>query len=230
MAIKIFSGLPGKGKTASATHHAIKHYKRTNNFIKKFLKKPIINNVYSNYPILLDHKKGIYSNLLIINDMKLRYQFPKDSILILDEVQRYYDSREFKTFPKELGTFMQHHRHGDIKDILLITQHPRRIDNKFRDLAEVLVKYRVFIPIPLLPWIFVYYTNYYEFDDYGKYHHVKKEMQNYDYDNHFKIISKKCLKSYNSKYFNVIFNSLPPIESQPFHSKDLSNEHINTMF
>jgi zona occludens toxin (predicted ATPase) len=230
MAIKIYSGLPGKGKTASASHYAIKHYNKMNGLIRKIKKMPKINNVYSNYPILLDAKNNVYSNLLDIRAMNMKFCFPKDSVLILDEVQRYYDSREFKTFPKDLGTFMQHHRHGDIKDIILITQHPRRIDNKMRDLAEVFVKYRIWFNIPLLPFIFVYYTNYYEHDDFGKYHHVKKEMQNYDYDNHFKFISKKVYKSYNSKYFNVIFRTLPPMYNHRYQNKDLTVEHIKTLF
>ena len=81
MALRSFCGIPGSGKTLDATDIAIKHYKKQNNRIKYYLAfifsklgikskkvdyeyyklfpKKRINNVYSNYPILLDKKREI---------------------------------------------------------------------------------------------------------------------------------------------------------------------------
>ena len=40
-------------------------------------------------------------------------------------------------------------------------------------------------------------NDYYEFDDYGKWHHPTKEMKTYDVDNHFVIFRlKRIYKSY----------------------------------
>jgi zona occludens toxin (predicted ATPase) len=230
MAIYFYSGLPGTGKTASATFIAVKQYKSDNSLIKKLLekRKENINLVYSNYPILLDLKRGVYSNSLKPGDLCMKYQFPHGSLLILDEFQRYYDSREFKTFPKDLGTFFQHHRHGSIKDIILISQHPRRVDNKGRDLSEIFRKHKIFLKIPFLPVIFCYYTNYYEFEDYGKYNHLKKEQKTYDYDNHMRLYwTFNIFNRYNSKYFAIIFEQLPEALKKPFTGKSLTIEQIN---
>lgn len=273
MAVIIYSGLPGKGKTASATYDAVKKFKRDNGKISRFviwiksnllLKKRLkfktikkdlstdpINKIYSNYPILLKYTtttrlilnycllklklkrfikiyNPIYSNMFSLDNLNMIYQFPKHSLLIVDEVQRYYDSREFKTFPKELGIFLQHHRHATIDNIILVTQHPRRIDNKMRDLAEAYRKYRIFITIPFIPFGFLSYTNYYEFDDYGKFHRMKRELRNYDLDNHFRFFLKSSIfPHYNSKYYHVIFDSLKMIINKSFTSTDLSEEELN---
>jgi len=232
MAIYFYSGLPGTGKTASATFTAVKHYKSDNSILSKLIekRKVDVNRVYSNYPILLDVKKGIYSNTLKPGDMCMKYQFPHGSLLILDEFQRYYDSREFKTFPKELGTFFQHHRHGSIKDIILISQHPRRVDNKGRDLSEIFRRYKIFLKIPFLPVIFCYYTNYYEFEDYGKYNHLKKEMKTYDYDNHMRLYwTWNVFNRFDSKYFRIIFENLATAPENRFTGKSLTLEQINSV-
>lgn len=228
MAITIYSGLPGKGKTALATLKAVKKYRRDNSIIRKVFKKNGINRIYSNYPILLNMKKKVYSHPISLMDLQMTLRFPKGSLIIIDEVQRYYDSREFKTFPKNLGIFLQHHRHADIDDIILITQHPRRIDNKMRDLSEVYRKHRTFITIPFIPIGMALYTNYYEFDDYGKYHKVKKEAQTYDLDNHIRFfIKSNIFGHYNSKYYHVIFDALDPILNRFFTGTDLTADELN---
>lgn len=189
-----------------------------------------INNVFTNYPVLLDVKKNIYSNVVNLDDLNMKYKFPKHSLIGIDEAQRYYDSREFKKFPKNLGTFLQHHRHADIDNIIFVTQHPRRLDNKMRDLCEVFRKYKIFFKIPFIPFIFAYYVNYYEFEDYGKYNHLKPEFRTYDYDNHFEFISShKSFDRYMSKYFHVVFDVLPDIIKSRFTSKELQLDEINSI-
>lgn len=227
------SGLPGKGKTASATYLAIKKYKQDNNIIKRFFYKltkreyQYTNLVFSNYPILLDKKHDIYSHVVCPDDLCMKYRFPTHSLIILDETQRYFDSREYKRFPKQLGVFFQHHRHGSIDDIILVTQHPRRLDNKMRDLCEIFRKYRHFIKLPFIPLILITYTDYYEFEDYGKYNHVKPEFRTYDYHNHFMIVSSKNIfNHYNSKYFHVIFDELEDMPVSSFANIDLSATEI----
>lgn len=245
MAIICYSGLPGTGKTASATLKAVKHYQTENSILFKFItllkrdpklifKKEAynlsFNTVYSNFPILLDNKKNIFSNIIKPSDLEMKYQLPDNSLIILDEVQRYYDSREFKTFPKDLGVFFQHHRHGSIKDIILVTQHPRRLDNKMRDLVEIFRKYRLFIKLPLLPIILCTYSNYYEFEDYGSYHLMKREMRTFDVDNHIQLIfTWNSFTRYNSKYFSVIFKALDYLPIKSFVSKDLTLDEVSSI-
>lgn len=228
MSITIYSGLPGKGKTAMATLNAVKKYKRDNNFILRLLKKQRGNLIYSNYPILLDIKNKVFSHPVSLVDLQMTVKYPHHSMIIIDEVQRYYDSREFKTFPKDLGIFLQHHRHATIDDIILITQHPRRIDNKMRDLAEVYRKYRIFWKFfSFVPFGICMYSNYYEFDDYGKFHRVHKEAKTYDVDNHIRFFLKKSIfPHFSTKYYHVIFDDLKMIYSDYFNGIELTKDQL----
>ena len=85
MDILDYIGIPGSGKTLHATYDGLKHFRKENSPVKKFVyilcsKIPgkiglksqdklnyynmfpygKINNVYSSYPILLDKKRQIY--------------------------------------------------------------------------------------------------------------------------------------------------------------------------
>ena len=227
MAVIVYSGIPGTGKTMSATHYAVVQYLWASRFARLF-RKPVVNKIYSNYPILLDEKRGVYSHPVNTSMLQMNYKFPHGAVIIIDEVQREYDSREFKTFPKELGVFLQHHRHASIKRIILVSQHPKRIDNKMRDLAECYRKYKKVWNIPFLPFLVVFYNDYYEFDEYGSSADMDKKFRNYDVEKHIRFMLKKyAFKTYNTKYFHVIFDDLTPINTGNFASKDLTKEDID---
>ena len=76
--ISVISGLPGKGKNVYATYLAKKHYQRENSLISR-LKRSLrhcpsrINNVYSTYPILLDKRRKIYSNVISLNSLNAKH-------------------------------------------------------------------------------------------------------------------------------------------------------------
>lgn len=230
MAITFYCGLPGKGKTAFSTHLAIKTYKQDNGIIRTLIKRKRGVVIYSNYPILLDKKREIYSNRLSVNMLQMNYKFPDHAVLIVDEAQKYYDAREFSKFPKEMGTFLQHHRHANIREVIWVSQHPRRLDNKQRDLSEVFRKYRLFLTIPFFPIGLCLYSNYYEFDDYGKYHKTPREMRNFDVDNHIRLFFKKNIFGhYYSKYYDVVFNDLEPVPSIPWTSLKMTKDDVNAV-
>jgi len=234
--ISSIHGLPGVGKNVYATYLAIKHYKRTNSLINRIKRRighnPIrINNVYSSYPILLDKKRKIFSRKVGPDDLRNQYSFLPNAIIIIDEIQSFYDSDEYKKFPKEIAVFNQFHRHFGIQDIYYISQHPSRVVKKLRNVTCEFKKIRFFIKFPLLPWGLMYYTNYYEFDDYGKWHHPSKEMKNYDCDNHFVIFNvKKVFKSYNSVYLHVLNDNKPIKGEEKFENLDLNEKEIEDIF
>lgn len=95
-------------------------------------------------------------------------------MIIIDEVQVIFDSEEYKQFPKEIATFNQFHRHFDIADIYYITQHPSRLMKKLRILSNEFDKVKTFLHLPLFPFGLMHIVKYFEFDDYGKYHHPKR--------------------------------------------------------
>ena len=234
--ISCISGLPGMGKNVYATYLAKNHFKHENNPIKRFIRKLkhqdiYINNVYSSYPIILNKRKKIYSNLITLNDLDNKHRFINNAVIIIDEVQSFYDSDEYKKFPKKIAVFNQFHRHFGIKDIYYISQHPSRIVKKLRNVACKFTKIRKFIIIPFINLGIMYITNYYEFDDYGKWHHPPKEMKTYDVDNKFKFFFvKPIFKSYNSTYLKVLNEDKPLYNKGTFTSTYLSRDEVNSIY
>lgn len=239
--ITCISGIPGSGKNVRATYLARKAFKKNNNIIKKIIRlvkhEPIIvNNVYSTYPILLKKgnrksKDNVYSNVVTLFDLVPDNRFLKHATIICDETQAFYDSEEHKEFPKGIATFNQFHRHFDVDDIYYITQHPSRLMKKLRILCCKLDKIKTFINIPFINIGFMHIVSYFEFDDYGKYHHPKKEVKTYDVKNKYCIfLSKKVFKSYNSKYLRVLNIDKPLYNRGTFKDLNLSSEQINYIY
>lgn len=234
--ISIISGLPGSGKNVYATYLAKKHFQHENNLIQRLARSIkhediFINNVYSNYPILLNKRKKIYSRLVSVDDLDNSYSFLDNAIIIIDELQASYDSDEHKIFPKKIATFNQFHRHFGISDIYYISQHPDRIVKKLRDISCRFIKIQNFFVIPFVKLAFLYYTNYYEIDDYGKWHHPVKEMKTYDVDNHIKFFFvNKVFKSYNSTYLAPLNTDKPLLDKGTFHTLEVSREELKNVF
>lgn len=240
--IKSINGIPGSGKNVRATKLALKHFKKENNIILKLIRKlthqeVLVNNVYSTYPILLkkypkrSKKQNIYSNKVTVFDLIPQNRFKKNALIIIDEAQAFYDSEEHKEFPKEIAVFNQFHRHFDIKDIIYITQHPSRLMKKLRILVCQFDKVKKFINIPILNIGFMHIVSYFEFDDYGKYHHPKKEAKTYDVKNHYSLfLTGKTFKSYTSKYLRVLNNTKPLYDFGRFDDLDLSEYDIKFIY
>ena len=232
------NGIPGSGKNVLATKLAIKHYKRENNIIRKILHQEIIvNNVYSTYPILLkkyskrSKKQDIYTNRTTLYDLVPYNRFRKGALIIVDETQAFYDSEDHKEFPKEISVFNQFHRHFDVDDIIYITQHPSRLMKKLRILCCEYDKVKTFVIIPIIGLAFMHIVKYFEFEDYGKYNHPKKEAKTYDVKNQYMLFfTKRIFKSYNSKYLNVLNKDQPLYDRGTFNSKDLSIEEIKYIY
>ncbi len=236
MAVISINGLSGSGKTLQATAIAIKHFEKENNIIKRLVRRIkkediYINNVYSNYPILLKKKPLIYSKKLSTFQLDNSYRFLPNSLLINDEVQICYDSDEFKAFPKLIANFNQAQRHFYIKDIIYISQHPSRIIKKLRNVISEFRKIRRTFILPFLKIGFIYYTIYYEFEDYGKWHKPNKEAKTYDVKNKIQFINfRKIYKRYNDKYMYPINRDKPLYSNDTYTSLDMSKEDIQSHF
>ena len=237
--IKYIGGIPGSGKNVISTRLALKHYNKTNfifrRLIRKIFHKEIwVNNVYSTYPILIkkSKKKGdIYSNRVTIYDLVPSNRFIKHAEIFIDETQAFYDSEEHKEFPKEIAIFNQFHRHFDIDDIYYISQHPSRIMKKLRILACEFDKIKTFIVIPFINLAFMHIVRYFEFEDYGKYNHPKKEVKNYDVKNKYILFfAGRVFRSYDSKYLKVLNNDKPLYDRGTFNSLDLTEEEIKYIY
>lgn len=234
------NGIPGSGKNVRATHLAINHYKKENSLLRRTIRKVFhqptyINNVYTSYPILL--KKGtkkklsVFSNRVSLFDLDCNHQFLPNALIIIDETQAIFDSEEHKEFPKDIATFNQFHRHFDVKDIIYITQHPSRLMKKLRILCCEYDKIQSFVVIPIIKIGIMAISKYFEFEDYGKYPHPKKEAKTYDVKNQLVIFKAgRVFKSYHSKYMRVLIQEKPLHEKGTYKSLSLSNAEIKYIF
>ena len=236
--ITCVNGIPGSGKNVLVTKICLHHYKKTNNTIRRLIRKikkePIwINNVYSTYPILLKKtkKEKVYSNIVTIYDLVPNNRFLNHAVIVIDETQAFYDSEDHKEFPKEIAIFNQFHRHFGIDDIYYVSQHPSRIMKKLRILACEFDKIKRFICIPFIHLAFMHIVRYFEFDDYGKYNHPKKEAKTYDVKNKYMLFfAGKVFKAYDSKYLKVLNIDKPLYNRGMFRKLDLSEKEIKYIY
>lgn len=236
--ITCVNGIPGSGKNVLVTKICLHHYKKTNNSIRRLIRKikkePIwINNIYSTYPILLKKtkKEKVYSNIVTIYDLVPSNRFLNHAVIVIDETQAFYDSEDHKEFPKEIAIFNQFHRHFGIDDIYYVSQHPSRIMKKLRILACEFDKIKRFICIPFIHLAFMHIVRYFEFDDYGKYNHPKKEAKTYDVKNKYMLFfAGKVFKAYDSKYLKVLNIDKPLYNRGMFKKIDLSEKEIKYIY
>lgn len=117
MAVSLYFGLPGCGKTttlASIAYSAIKHSKY------KY--------VYSNVQL------SIPGVTVIDNDI-IGYKSLRDCLLLIDEATLFADNRDYKAFSKERIQYFLEHRHYNA-DIVLFTQQWDAVDRKIRVITD----------------------------------------------------------------------------------------------
>lgn len=236
MSVISINGLPGKGKTLTATALALNHYKSENNILKKVIRKIkkqdlIVNNVYSNYPILLDKRRQIYSNKLSIYDLKNQYSFLPNSLLLIDEIQLFFDSDEYKKFPRIIANFNQAHRHFGIKHIIYISQHPSRVVKKLRNVVSEYYRIKSRFCIPFLKIGFISMRVTYEFVDYEMSFTKDKELKKMK-DIKSKIIFcnfRKIYNSYDTVYLFPINKDSPLINKGTYNSLLMPNDDVNLL-
>lgn len=225
MSVIAVCGLPGSGKSLFTTYLARKQYKRLNRFNFKEKK----NFIYSNYPIKLD--KEHYSKAVGLSDLSLNNSWETGSTVILDEIQLYFDSLEFKEFPKTTRNAFQLHRHFGISNIYINSQHPSRIVKQVRVLVSEFYDIVKFIKIPFTPWCLFCYNVYYNADDFGKSVKVNKADVSYKFSKrHLFMNYKKIYKSYDTIYMNNLVSDKPVYDSKEFTSKIMTKSDISDVF
>ncbi len=88
--------------------------------------------VYSNYPII-DRRRSLSS---MIWTPDLSAESIHDSMIIVDEAYRDYNSRSFKNFTTDEHTFFATNGHNNI-DVVLIAQNPARVDVVIREMCNI---------------------------------------------------------------------------------------------
>ena len=135
MAVSLFFGLPGCGKTTLLASMA---YKGVRSKRYKF--------VYSNVEL------SIPGVIFIDNSVIGRYDL-RDCLILIDEGTLFADSRHHKEFPKEVCSYFMLHRHYNA-DIVIFTQGWDSMDKRIRQITDrVYYVYKT----PLMGLIFTRY-------------------------------------------------------------------------
>ena len=117
MAVKLFFGLPGCGKTTLLAAFALRGSRRRR-----------YKHVYSNVGV------SIPGVTLIDNDCIGRYDL-RDCLILIDEGTLFADSRHHKEFPKHVCEFFMLHRHYNC-DIVIFTQGWDTLDKRIRQITD----------------------------------------------------------------------------------------------
>lgn len=118
MAVKLFFGLPGAGKTTLMAYFAKEAAK----------KKSPYTNVYSNVRL------GINGVTYIDNECVGKYNL-ENGLILIDEATLFADNRAYKEFGKDKITYFLEHRHYKV-DIYLFTQQWDGVDRKIRVITD----------------------------------------------------------------------------------------------
>lgn len=115
MAVSLYFGLPGCGKTTLMTKHAIAGHRKYKN---------VYCNVHLNLPFVT----------YVSNDWIGKYDI-SDGLLLIDEASLYADSRAHKDFTKGQMQYFLEHRHFHV-DINLYTQAWDGVDKRIRVITD----------------------------------------------------------------------------------------------
>lgn len=227
--IRVFAGLTGAGKTLLANHIVQKYITKNKKIEKKNRKLNFVKynkyNIYSTFYI---------DGAFVLPDNFYDYQYPKNSILIIDEAQVFLDSREHSKLVKmgvsnKLKAMLSMHRHHKL-DIYFITQNPAEIDAQIRryntDFMYVqnTVMFRKFfdfvdkklkLNIRAVP-ILVKYEAWPTISDYQRWYNsndLSLRPRDCGAKTKFAIITSKDYMTYNTNQDDTFYASLPKIQN-----------------
>ena len=200
--LRVYCGLPGHGKTAITTQLAIRYFKKGYE-------------VFSSYPVRvklkINGKFYWFTTYKLTKEMLSNYHFPQNSKLIIDECQNWFNARFWKETSKEDIKMFTGHRHQGI-DMDITVQHPSKIDNTIRQIADGFVWVK---NVPLLP--FKKLITYFAFEDIGN-----KDLDKDYYKLNMIRVHKVTYVSYQHDYLNNDFSKkdeVPRVPHDMFESK-----------
>ncbi|WP_456471452.1 zonular occludens toxin domain-containing protein [Caminibacter sp.] len=134
--ITIIEGIPGSGKTYYAVKTLVEG--------EYYYYDKVYTNIKLNLPYIKLKYPELYKRLDFITAEEIENlgEWAKNKsncLLILDEIQIYYNSREWQRRNREFLEFLTQHRKQGI-DLWAITQDKKNIDTQFRRLAGIIIQ------------------------------------------------------------------------------------------
>lgn len=159
--------------------------------------------IFSNFPVKFTKKVDSYNWVFC--------RFPKNSAILIDEAQLYYNSREFAKLTKngvgnELLDYLTMCRHYDV-DVFFITQSSNRIDLQIRELADIVIYLKKTFKIPFINRPFMTFAL--QFNDileFEKYMNPNNFSNEFRFTYCFKFIRGLDLRQYDTHYIDNTYN------------------------
>lgn len=187
--VYLIAGQKGTGKTLFTISFLMKHKKR-------------YSHIFSNFPVKfckkIDHIDWV------------NFQFPKNSAILIDESQLYFNSREFAKLTKngigmELLDYLTMCRHYDV-DIFFITQSINRIDLQIRELSDYVFYLKKTFKIPFIKRPFLTYgLEFIDIMEFEKYMNPNNFQSEFKCSFLFKLIRKKNLIQFDTHHIEQCY-------------------------
>ena len=182
--VYLIAGQKGTGKTLFTISFLMKHKNR-------------YSHIFSNFPVKFCEK---VDHINWVN-----FQFPKNSAILIDEAQLYFNSREFSKLTKngigmELLDYLTMCRHYDV-DIFFITQSINRIDLQIRELSDYVFYLKKTFKIPFIKKPFLTYgLEFIDIMEFEKYMNPNNFQSEFKCSFLLKIITKKNLIQFDTHH------------------------------
>lgn len=191
--IEAYTGYPGAGKTFALTNRAYKSLKAKRK-------------VFTSFPV-----KGTYK---VTYDDLVNYSFPENSVVIIDESGRWFNSRNWGNLPPQVFDLFTLHRHARL-DLIIGVQNFNRIDVALREVIELVWWARNHWWLP----VFVY-DGYYDVEQLG----LKGEANLRSYVWKW----SRSRKLYDTHAMKSIFDGIPTIPLITWGTEGDSEERIGS--
>lgn len=142
MAIYLYSGTPGSGKSLHATYDLIDYIKSGRGVIANF---QVDTSYFKKKRVTFTYKDNSELTVEWLLDYARRHHIPnkeKQTLLIIDEAGTFFNSRDFNNAQrmKWIRFFTQHRKLG--YTVILVAQFDRMIDRQIRACIETEYKFR----------------------------------------------------------------------------------------
>lgn len=178
--------------------------------------------IFSNFPVKFCKK---------INHIDwVNFRFPKNSAILIDEAQLYFNSREFTKLTKngigmELLDYLTMCRHYDV-DIFFITQSSNRIDLQIRELSDYVFYLKRTFKIPFLNRPFLTFgLEFIDIMEFEKYMNPNNFSSDFNCRYLLKLIHKKDLKQYDTHFIEQSYYDKSEIKLKNWCEVPNSSRH-----